>query len=55
MTADTASLVTPRWPEFSPGRPGTLVLGGPVVVRIGAAAELRRLRFRDGIDRLPGA
>ncbi|MGW7024814.1 hypothetical protein ACWGGS_36460 [Streptomyces decoyicus] len=45
----------PHWPEFVPGRPSPLILGGPGIARIGDASALRRLRFWDGIDWLPGA
>ncbi|KOG38841.1 carboxylesterase/lipase family protein [Streptomyces decoyicus] len=45
----------PHWPEFTPGRPSTLILGGPPIARIGDTSTLRRLRFWDGIDWLPGA
>ncbi|MEU3253465.1 carboxylesterase family protein [Streptomyces sp. NPDC006997] len=51
--AEPGSPHTPRWPEYRPGSPSALVLGGPGVARVAAPSKLRQLRFWDDVDWLP--
>ncbi|MGW0736661.1 carboxylesterase family protein [Streptomyces sp. NPDC002851] len=45
----------PRWPEYRPGTPTALVLGGPGTARVDAPSKLHQLRFWDDLDWHPGA
>ncbi|HZG05449.1 MAG TPA: carboxylesterase family protein [Streptomyces sp.] len=37
----------PSWPVFSPGRPTTMIVGGPEVARIGEPGKTEQLRYWD--------